>query len=118
MWRCHFVRSCLLGDGNSDDMSLEDVRGDRNLSPKDDFLSNLAFMGRNFWQIGVTHLRVPVQVLCNCGWLFMWRCHFVRSCVLGDGISDERSLEDVHGDGNFSPKDGFLSDVTFFGWNF
>ena len=36
MRQCNFVRSCVLGDGISDDRSLEDVRGDRNLSPKDD----------------------------------------------------------------------------------
>ena len=68
--------------------------------------------------MGITHLRAPVQVLCNCSWLWVRRCHFVGSCVLGDGISDDRSLEDVRGDRSFSPKDGFLSDLTFFGMEF
>ena len=113
MRRCNFVRSCVLGDGISDDRSLEDVRSDRILSPKDDILSDLALLGWNFWQMGITHLIVPMQVLCNCGWLRVRRCHFVRSCVLGDAISDDKSLEDVHGDGNLSPEDDIMSDLAF-----
>ena len=81
--RCHFVRSCVLGDGILDDSSLKDVRGDRNLSRKDDFLSNLAFLGWNFWQMGVTHLRVPVQVLCNCGWLWVSDATLLDHASLG-----------------------------------
>ena len=111
--RYYFVRSCVLVDEISDDRSLEDVRGDGNLSPKDDILSHLALLGCNFWQMGITRLRVPVQVLCNCSWLWVWRCHFVRSCVLGDGISDDRSLEEVRGDRNLSPNDDFLSNLAF-----
>ena len=116
--RCHLVRSCVLGNGILDDRSLGDVRGDSNLPPKDEFLSILAVLGWNFWQMGVTHLRVSVQVLCNCGWLWVRRCHIVRSCVLGDGILDDSSLEDVRGEHNLSPNDDFLSNHAFLGWNF
>ena len=63
------VRSYVHGNGISYDMSLEDVRGDGNLSLKDDILSDLAFLGWNIFQMGIAHLRVPVQVLCNCCWL-------------------------------------------------
>ena len=91
---CQIMRpfSCVLLDGISDDRSLEDVLGDRNLSPKYDCLSNLAFLGCNLWPMGITHLRVPMQVLFNCDWLRVTRCHFVNTCVLADGISNVRSL--------------------------
>ena len=39
----------------------------------------------------------------SAGFVQVSRCHFVTSCVRGDGISNERSLEDVRGDRNFSP---------------